>query len=73
MGKKSLSKNKKTVNKEKKFDPNEKYKIEAAKELGLLEKLRSHGWKMLSAQETGKIGALVKKKIKSQKTGNSII
>ena len=31
MGKKSLSKNKKTVNKEKKFDPNEKYKIEAAK------------------------------------------
>jgi len=49
---------KKTVN------PNEKLKIEAAMELGLLEKAQLLGWDKLTAQETGKIGALVKKMLK---------
>lgn len=41
---------------------NEKLKIEAAQELGLLEKVMKHGWKSLSAKETGKIGGMVTKK-----------
>ena len=44
--------------------PNEKLKIEAAMELGLLEKAKLVGWDGLTAQETGKIGALVKKMLK---------
>ncbi|AEF16882.1 hypothetical protein Thexy_0841 [Thermoanaerobacterium xylanolyticum LX-11] len=40
----------------------EKLKIEAAKELGLLDKVHKVGWSNLTAQETGKIGAIVKKK-----------
>ncbi|WP_213974038.1 small, acid-soluble spore protein, alpha/beta type [Tepidanaerobacter acetatoxydans] len=42
----------------------EKLKIEAAMELGLLEKAQLLGWDKLTAQETGKIGALVKKMLK---------
>ena len=45
-------------------DPNEKLKIEAAMELGLLEKAQLYGWDKLTAQETGKIGAMVKKMLK---------
>jgi len=40
--------------------------IEAAEELGLLEKVKKVGWSKLSAQETGKIGSIVKKKMKLQ-------
>ncbi|SNX54984.1 small, acid-soluble spore protein, alpha/beta type [Thermoanaerobacterium sp. RBIITD] len=43
---------------------NEKLKIEAAKELGLFEKVLRVGWSNLTAQETGKIGAIVKKRKK---------
>lgn len=43
---------------------NERLKIEAAKELGLLEKVKKIGWSNLTAQETGKIGAIVKKRKK---------
>ncbi|MGB3963832.1 MAG: small, acid-soluble spore protein, alpha/beta type [Tepidanaerobacteraceae bacterium] len=46
------------------IDPNEKLKIEAAMELGLLEKAQLYGWDKLTAQETGKIGAMVKKMLK---------
>jgi len=46
------------------IDPNEKLKIEAAMELGLLKKVQMYGWDKLTAQETGKIGALVKKMLK---------
>ena len=45
-------------------NPNEKLKIEAAIELGLLDKVQLLGWDELTAQETGKIGALVKKMLK---------
>lgn len=45
-------------------NPNEKLKIEAAIKLGLLEKVQLLGWDELTAQETGKIGALVKKMLK---------
>ncbi|WP_434630918.1 small, acid-soluble spore protein, alpha/beta type [Thermoanaerobacterium thermosaccharolyticum] len=43
---------------------NDKLKLEAAKELGLLEKVHKVGWSNLTAQETGKIGAIVKKRKK---------
>jgi small acid-soluble spore protein F (minor alpha/beta-type SASP) len=45
-------------------NPKEKLKMEAAMELGLLEKVQLLGWHELTAQETGKIGALVKKMLK---------
>ncbi len=40
----------------------EKLKLEIAKELGLLEKIQSEGWKSLSSKETGRIGGLVSRK-----------
>lgn len=49
---------------DKKDNINEKLKIEAAKELGLFEKVMKHGWKSLSAKETGRIGGMVTKKKK---------
>jgi small acid-soluble spore protein F (minor alpha/beta-type SASP) len=52
------------VGKKQTIDPNEKLKIEAAIELGLWEKVQLLGWDKLTAQETGKIGALVKKMLK---------
>lgn len=45
---------------------NDKLKIEAAKELGLFDKVKKVGWSNLSAQETGRIGAFVKKKLKTE-------
>jgi hypothetical protein len=48
-------------------NPNEKLKVEAAKELGLFDKVKRIGWNMLTAQETGKIGAVVKKKLRNCK------
>lgn len=51
--------------KQKKPDPREILKFEAAEELGLVDKAKSVGWDMLTARETGKIGAIVKKKLKN--------
>ncbi|HHW58251.1 MAG TPA: small, acid-soluble spore protein, alpha/beta type [Clostridia bacterium] len=45
---------------------NEVLKLEAAEELGLLEKVKKVGWSNLSAQETGKIGYIVKKKMQQK-------
>ena len=54
MGKKSEKKeNKKNLNH---FTPEESLKLEVAEELGLLDKVVEHGWKSLSAKETGRIG-----------------
>lgn len=46
--------------------PNELFKYEVAKELGLLPKILEHGWESLSSRETGKIGGLVNKKKSSK-------
>lgn len=40
----------------------EQLKLEIAKELGLLEKIQTEGWKSLSSKETGRIGGLVSRK-----------
>jgi len=37
----------------------ERFKYEAARELGLMEKLKSVGWAGLSTAESGRIGGLV--------------
>ncbi|MGB9680363.1 MAG: small, acid-soluble spore protein, alpha/beta type [Thermoanaerobacteraceae bacterium] len=49
---------------------NDIFKIEAAKELGLIDKVKKKGWAGLSAEETGRIGAMVKKKLKDYKIEN---
>lgn len=40
-------------------------KFEIANELGLAEQVLKLGWKSLSAKETGRIGGLVSKRLKS--------
>jgi hypothetical protein len=42
----------------------EKLKYEVISELGLMEKVKTYGWKSLSAKETGRIGGLMTKKKK---------
>lgn len=46
------------------MDENEKLKYEVARELGLIEKVLSDGWKSLTPKETGRIGGLVNKRKK---------
>lgn len=48
---------------------NEAMKLEVARELGLFDKVMRDGWKSLSAKETGRIGGLVSRKVKSLKMG----
>lgn len=43
---------------------NEQIKYEIADDIGLLDKVRMHGWKGLSSKETGKIGGLTAQKRK---------
>lgn len=42
----------------------EKLKYEIAEELGLREKVDSHGWSGLTAEETGRIGGIMTKRKK---------
>ena len=47
-------------------------KYEIAKELGLFDRVMSEGWGSLSARETGKIGGILAKRRKDEKTvGNT--
>ena len=41
------------------LSPEEAVKYEIAEELGVLDKVLEHGWKSLSAKETGRIGGLM--------------
>ena len=45
-----------------KLSPDDKLKYEIAEELGLLDAVRAHGWKSLSARDTGRIGGLMTKR-----------
>ncbi|HHU50092.1 MAG: small, acid-soluble spore protein, alpha/beta type [Caldicoprobacterales bacterium] len=47
--------------------PEDPLKLEIAEELGLLEKVRQHGWSSLSAKETGRIGGLVNRRKQQEK------
>ena len=58
-----MEKKKNKLKKENKLDYDEdKLKYEVANELGLLERVMKHGWKSLTAKETGRIGGLVTKR-----------
>lgn len=59
-----MSKKAKPRKQEKPEDP---MKLEIAAELGLLEKVRQHGWSSLSAKETGRIGGLVNRRKQQEK------
>jgi len=50
----------------KKIDPLEPLKMEIAKELGLLPKIKDQGWDALSAQEAGRIGGLMTQRRRKQ-------
>ena len=41
------------------LSPDDRLKYEIAEELGLLEKVKTEGWKSLTAKETGRIGGLM--------------
>ncbi|TYQ15246.1 UNVERIFIED_CONTAM: small acid-soluble spore protein alpha/beta type [Acetivibrio alkalicellulosi] len=45
----------------------EKIKYEIVMELGLFDKVKNHGWKSLTAKETGRIGGLITKRKKTMK------
>lgn len=47
--------------------PEEKLKYEVAEELGLLPRVLEHGWKSLSAKESGRIGGIITRKKKQRK------
>ena len=46
----------------------EKLKYEIAGELGLLDQVLENGWKSLSAKETGRIGGLMTRRKKQEKS-----
>jgi len=52
------------------FPINIRLKYEIASELGLSDKLKQYGFKGLSASETGKIGAIMKKRLNEYKKDN---
>lgn len=51
------------------LSPDDQLKYEIAEELGLLDKVRTEGWKSLSAKETGRIGGLMTKKKRERRNG----
>lgn len=53
------------------LSPDDQLKYEIAEELGLLDKVRTEGWKSLSAKETGRIGGLMTKKKRERKNGTA--
>lgn len=50
------------------LSPDDKMKYEIAEELGLLEQVKEDGWKSLSAKDTGRIGGLMTKRKREQRT-----
>ena len=53
------------MKKPKKLTPKDIMKYEIAAELGLIEKIADNGWKSLTAKESGRIGGLMAKRIKT--------
>lgn len=59
-----MSKTKKKKKKE--LTPQDLLKIEIAKELGLWDKIQQLGWGELTAEESGRIGGIMTKKMKKK-------
>lgn len=53
------------------LEPGDRLKYEVAAELGLLDQVRTHGWKSLSSKETGQIGGIVSRRRKALEAENS--
>lgn len=49
------------------LSPDDKLKYEIAEEIGLLDKVKTQGWKALTAKETGRIGGLMTRRKREQK------
>lgn len=63
------------MKKDKKIDfsnltPEEKLKYEIAKELGVFDRIVQGGWGSLSAQEAGRIGGLITKRMRKQRSAD---
>jgi hypothetical protein len=58
------TKQKKRLGKERKFSEYFELKVEVARELGLLEKVKKHGWGGLSAEESGRLGGYMTRELK---------
>ncbi|UMZ73190.1 small, acid-soluble spore protein, alpha/beta type [Natranaerofaba carboxydovora] len=54
--------------KENKSDAIERLKWETAMDLGLLPKVLEKGWEYLTAEETGRLGGIVARKLKKTKS-----
>lgn len=56
----------KTEKMKKEPTPHEIFKIEVAKELGLWEKIQQYGWAELTAEESGRIGGIMTRKMRQE-------
>ena len=56
--------------KPKKVSPRDPLKMEIAKELGLIEKVKKGGWGGLTSRESGQLGGLMTRRIRGAKTGS---
>lgn len=50
------------------LSPDDRLKYEIAEEIGLLEKVKTEGWKSLTAKETGRIGGLMTRRKRAEKS-----
>lgn len=50
------------------LEPEELMKYEIAGELGLLDRVMEHGWKSLTAKETGRVGGILARRRKAIRT-----
>lgn len=59
-----IPRSKKSTKKNKYPTEDEELKLEVAAELGLLDKVKKHGWEALSARESGRLGGIITKRKK---------
>lgn len=52
--------------KEKELTPMDKYKLEIAEEIGLLDKIKEVGWAGLKAHEAGYLGGVMSRRMRQQ-------
>ena len=63
-------KDKSSRNKRKEPTPRELLKLEIAKELGLWEKIQKWGWAELSAEESGRIGGIMTRRMRQGRSSS---
>lgn len=64
--------NKTKVFKWEELSPDDRLKYEIAEELGLLETVKEHGWKALTAKDTGRIGGMMTRRKRALKDVEAI-